>query len=482
MSNLDDFIKAIAEGKQATIDNNPGLKALKELQESLRNTNPFASPVKEEVEPESVVLSEDVVHQPIEEPIVADPLAEVVQYLNKEAMSGFQQPNPDKVDPTFKAMQDKLKFLEQWIGKISAHGPGSGEVNLRWLDDVDRSTIQDGYFLKFNATKNKFDFVEVKAETALQDTGEPMGHQNKLESQISFNNTSRVFTISPVSASYVIYTKGTRRTITDTRTVTIPNTTGLYYIYFDVNGVLQYRTSYFDWPNDCMTAYVYWNADTQSAPLLADERHGIVLDWQTHEYLHRTRGAAYATGFVASNYVLLGDGSSSTHMQFDLAGGTFFDEDLQVDIVHSNTPSPNTWEQDLQGPARIPVFYLSGQAWVLDAPTNFPIKQGSVLPVANIYNGSAWITQDIDNNKFGLTFIVATNNINYPVIGIIGQSTHANQADAEATDFNELNLTGFPVFEFRPLYKLIYECKASYTNTPKARLTLVTDLRKVQAV
>lgn len=170
MSNLDDFIKAIAEGKQATIDNNPGLKALKELQESLRNTNPFASPVKEEVEPEPVVLSEDVVHQPVEEPTVADPLAEVVQHLNKEALSGFQQPNPDKVDPTFKAMQDKLKFLEQWIGKISAHGPGSGEVNLRWLDDIDRPTIQDGRYLKYNASTKKFEFDEINTNEVIYNT------------------------------------------------------------------------------------------------------------------------------------------------------------------------------------------------------------------------------------------------------------------------------------------------------------------------
>jgi hypothetical protein len=37
---------------------------------------------------------------------------------------------------------------------------GSGEVNLRYLDDVDRNSIQDGYVLSYNSTTKKFTFVE----------------------------------------------------------------------------------------------------------------------------------------------------------------------------------------------------------------------------------------------------------------------------------------------------------------------------------
>lgn len=394
----------------------------------------------------------------------------------------FQQPEVDTTKRDLKAVTDKLKFLEQWVAKISAAGPGGGEVNLRWLDDVDRSTIQDGYFLKYNASKKKFEFVEIKAETALQDTGEPMGHQNILESQISFDNTSRTFTISPRSVSYVVYTRGTKRVISDIRSVTIPDQTGLYYIYFDINGVLRYRTTVFDWANDCMTAYIYWNADIHQASFVADERHGITLDWQTHEYLHRTRGSAYANGFTASNYILNGDGSLNSHLQFDLAGGTFFDEDLQVDIVSSNTPTLNSWEQDLSTPTRIPVFYKMNDAWVIDTPTSFAVKQGTVRPCYNVNTDGVWSVADIDNNKFGVAFILATNNINYPVIAIMGQTQRANQADADAYEYSNLDLTGFPVFELRVLYKFVFDTKSAYTNTPKARFTSIVDLRKSQII
>jgi hypothetical protein len=102
--------------------------------------------------------------------------------------------------------------------------------------------------------------------------------------------------------------------------------------------------------------------------------------------------------------------------------------------------------------------------------------------VCNLNTGGTWSTPDIDNNKFGATFIIATNNINYPVMGVIGQSQHANQSEAEALEWNDLELTGFPVVEFRPLYKVVYETKNSYTNTPKARIVSVWDLRSFDSV
>lgn len=310
------------------------------------------------------------------------------------------------------------------------------------------------------------------------ETSEPMGHADFTQSSISFNNASRTFTIAPKNGSYIVWVKGTKFVISNSRSVTIPNNTGIYYVYFDTAGALQYKTTFFDWPNECMTAYVYWNSVTSKAPFVADERHGITLDWQTHEYLHRTRGASIANGFSATNYILGGDGSLNSQIQFALSAGTFFDEDLQVDIVSTTTPTANTWEQNLSSPSNIPMFYLnSGDGWVMDNPTTYLVKQGTSRPVYNLYSGGVWTTPDIDNNKFGVTFIVATNNINYPIIGIIGQSTHANQGDAEATNFTDLSLPGFPIVEFRLLYKVVFDCKESYTNTPKARMVSLWDLR-----
>ena len=307
-------------------------------------------------------------------------------------------------------------------------------------------------------------------------THEPLGHTDRAESVVSFDNGSRTFTIAPTGSTYEVWCAGTKYDLT-TQSVTIPNTTGLYYISFDPTGTLQYTTTYFDWPNETPTAYVYWNSGTAKAEFFADERHGIVLDWATHEYLHRTRGAAMASGFSLSGYTISGTGGSDADAQASLSSGTFFDEDLEVDVVATATPTPNTWEQDLLFPMKVPVFYLNGTAWQSDAPTNFPLKTGTVRARYNLLTGGSWSTADAGQSDYVVSWLVATNNLNYPVMVILGQASYNSLPAARNALWESLTLTNFPVFEFRPLYKLIFQTATSYANTPHARLRDVQDIR-----
>ena len=79
------------------------------------------------------------------------------------------------VEEKFKKFQDVLeKDLQQYKNRINASvskamatdawkATGSGEVNLRYLDDVDRDSITDGYVLSYNDASKKFVFVEQAA-------------------------------------------------------------------------------------------------------------------------------------------------------------------------------------------------------------------------------------------------------------------------------------------------------------------------------
>ena len=320
------------------------------------------------------------------------------------------------------------------------------------------------------------------------ETAEPMGVVNRADSVVSFDNSTKTFTIEPAVgvSEFIIWTKGNRRVYTSAQTVSIGVTpaTGIYYIYFDASGTLSYKTTYFTWDSDTPIAYVYWNANTSKAEFVADERHGIVLDWATHEYLHRTRGAVIAEGFSASNFTITGDGSSDADAKLDISDGTFFDEDLEVNITHSAAPTTGTFTQILQGNAEIPVFYQSGSSgsWIKDPATEFPVKYTLGERIRyNLLSGGNWITQQIDNNKYGVSWIVATNDIYTPVICILGQEQYQNIGDAEQVLFGDLSLPGFPVVEFRPLWKLIYHTSDSYTNTIKSRLEGVLDLREISS-
>lgn len=66
-------------------------------------------------------------------------------------------------------LQRKVKYLEQWLSRIAATGPGSGEVNLRYLDDVDTSNLQNNYFLRYNSSNSKFEFTASSGTVANAD-------------------------------------------------------------------------------------------------------------------------------------------------------------------------------------------------------------------------------------------------------------------------------------------------------------------------
>lgn len=310
--------------------------------------------------------------------------------------------------------------------------------------------------------------------------GEPMGHADKTQSSISFNAGTRTFTIQPVSTSFVVWCKGEKYTYTTAQTVVIPDTAGLHYIYFSSSGVLSSKMAFFTWDEDAPTAYVYWNATDNEAIYFADERHGVTLDWQTHEYLHRTRGAAIANGFTLSGYTISGTGSSNADAQVTLEGGTFFDEDMQIDVVSTNTPTANTWQQDLSSPAQIPVLYLSGTEWKITTPNDYPVKKGTLLQY-NVLSSGTWSVSDITSGDFTVSWILATNNLNYPVVAVLNQSATNTIGQAEELHFEDLTLPGFPSVEFRPLYRLIYQSANSYSNATKAKLVGVQDLRSVSA-
>lgn len=286
---------------------------------------------------------------------------------------------------------------------------------------------------------------------------EPIGHEDRTQSLISFNNANRTFTIQPVEHSYILWCVGQRYEKTGPESVQIPDVTDLYYIYFDPQGRLQYRTSYFVWNEDTPTAYVYWNSATGKAEFFADERHGVTLDWQTHEYLHRTRGAAIANGFDVSfsgPYITsLYDASSPTPTNV----GTFFDEDLQIDIRHSLSPAPNTWEQKLQSNAELPIYYRQGaDQWLATAPSQLPVYSPVGTALYNTKSGSNWVLTSHGANKYGICWIVATNQLNYPVISIMGQAQYDNVGQADAATWDSMDLDFLPIVELRVLYKLVY--------------------------
>jgi len=151
MAEFGDFLKLISDAKLAKVqDQSEKENRLTEISERVKESNPFKFHTLEEVyiEPELVM----------EESPESVLTPELTKLFNEQS---YQQPEVGPVDNDVRQIRDKLKFIEQWMGKISLAGPGGGEVNLRYLDDIVRSSIYDGRYLRYNATLKKFEFAEV---------------------------------------------------------------------------------------------------------------------------------------------------------------------------------------------------------------------------------------------------------------------------------------------------------------------------------
>ena len=311
-------------------------------------------------------------------------------------------------------------------------------------------------------------------------TSEPTGFPNRTDSVISFNNTTRTFSISPASSSFDIFSKGRVFRFNSAKTSTIPNDEGIYFFYFDTNGDLSYSTT-FDISLITSKIYVsniYWSVSSQKAIILADERHGITMDGATHEYLHNRNGAVI-TGGGNIGFETSPTGGVDADAQISLTDIVFRDEDIRMNISHAASPA-NPFEQILSPIAKIPVYYRNGAStnnWLKDDATNFPVKQGTSNIKYNAYVG-AWTTSDINDGWYVSMWVFATNNINEPVIAILGQAQHSTLSEAQAEDtYDSLNFGTMPVQEFKVLYRVIFQSSSAFTNTPKAMVVDVRDLR-----
>lgn len=156
-------IKSKVESIQPTIEPIV-LEKIQEV-ELIETVEPIIEPIVEIVEPE--FSKEQFIEELIQQPIVEKKSIDLLDPNNynklfKNNTNHFEQPKLPKIDPTFKTISDKLQYLENWMSKISMTGPGSGEVNFRYLDDVNRNSIGNtDQILRYNPIDRKFFFGQL---------------------------------------------------------------------------------------------------------------------------------------------------------------------------------------------------------------------------------------------------------------------------------------------------------------------------------
>lgn len=291
------------------------------------------------------------------------------------------------------------------------------------------------------------------------------GFGDRTQSSLSINDASRTLTITPLSGSYVYYANGVKVTVSTIKTRVWNPIEGLHFFYFDEFGQLL-STNTFN-PDlilkHALVSVIYWDTTNLKHIYWGDERHGLIMTSMTHYYLHTTRGAVFQEGCKLNGFSVDGTGDINANAQFTAGTGIIWDEDIKFSIASQSD---------------FPIFYREGA-------TNWRRKNADSF--ACVYNGTAgysgtllaynrllsgvWDLHMVQNNKFCLTHIFATNDIEYPYIGILGQNEYNDKASARDGAVQEIKeLDGLPVAEFVPIGSIIFQVSNTYANTPKARV------------
>jgi len=89
----------------------------------------------------------------------------IIELTTKELDKIEKAQKPKKVPPSVESLEKRLDNLTKQLIKVSqSHSSGGGAGALKDLDDVDTSTQQNGFAIKFNSSTGKYDFGEVATD------------------------------------------------------------------------------------------------------------------------------------------------------------------------------------------------------------------------------------------------------------------------------------------------------------------------------
>ena len=271
---------------------------------------------------------------------------------------------------------------------------------------------------------------------------------------LNFNSGSKTFTLTYIS-DYKYYISGVEYENTANDSVTITDTEGVWYIYYNESGVLTASQTVWNLVTQVSVTLIYWDATNNLAIIIGDERHTESFSGVAHDYHHQTQGTRYATGFVGTIY------SAPNADKVTITVGEAHDENIEI-IVVDGTGS-GLFEQDLSTTdaySRLPVFYRDGStAWRKFDATDHPFYDNA--GVDRVYHNTEaagnWSITEAGNNKYVAYWLFITDEKDEPIVAFMGQGDTENTLAGAKSNYtpDSLELGVLPILEMKLLYRII---------------------------
>ena len=117
------------------------------------------APKSKSGEPKPIPLGAQPLPQLPQKDIVTRSVEAISQKARDEYVAAVDAV-PDSIRKELDILKKTVTDLHRFASRASQMG-GGGEVNLRYLDDIDRSTITPGHFLTYDSNKKKFIFSQI---------------------------------------------------------------------------------------------------------------------------------------------------------------------------------------------------------------------------------------------------------------------------------------------------------------------------------
>ena len=92
--------------------------------------------------------------EPIKTPEISDTVAQAIKFIEE---TNIKEEIENSDETSIDDLKGEIKQVRDILYKVLSHGPGSGEVNLLKLDDVDEDSAKvDGKYLKYQSSTGKF--------------------------------------------------------------------------------------------------------------------------------------------------------------------------------------------------------------------------------------------------------------------------------------------------------------------------------------
>jgi len=218
------------------------------------------------------------------------------------------------------------------------------------------------------------------------------------------------------------------------------------YVYYDETGELTVGSSNVEEliVRTTLVAYLYINGTSGELVWYADERHGIVMDGQTHLQQHQNSGFFIAAGLDITG--LVDAGTTFTSISAGAAG----DEDIKMTFAQVSTMSKLYKEG------------TSGEWRITDNDNKLAIFR-TAKACYNLDTAGTWSLSEIDLDYVSMVG-AATNNKLAPVVLLVGQELYADRTIARNKTpyaFYTINAAGLPSSEIHPIFSFIVTGEAT---------------------